>query len=170
MWLLPKNNTSAKLPKALSVAALLLLGTGVAVSVTSLHASGQSSPTPVAQASAFVGTWKAQYKGATYALLELRAEKDGVTGTVTSGRINVDGNGEVNEVTKAAEDADKQQVLDVDINRSTLAFRTIDGDGFQNYEFRTLGQDKAELKVIVPVGGGGPYLHPFPMTRELAKP
>jgi hypothetical protein len=169
MWLLPKKNNSAKLPRTLSIAALLLLATGVAASISSLHANGQDRPAPGAQRSAFVGTWKAQYKGATYAVLELRAEKDGIAGTVTSGRINVDGNGEVNEVTKATADAEKQQVLDVDINRGTLAFRTIDDDGFQNYEFRIFGQDRAELKVIVPVGGGGPY-YPFPMTKEPAKP
>ena len=142
-----------------------LVSLGACLLVSSLSfgfVSQHKSDTP---SQSYSGTWKAAYEGKVFAIVELTSKNHHVLGTVSAGQVNVDRNGEVNEVTKEADGG--ADIFDVKDNGSTLSFKAKDGDDVDQYEMRITGEDRAELKLILkeapPEGTSLPK--PFKMIR-----
>ena len=93
----------------------------------------------------FVGTWAAEFKGVTYARLELQNESGSISGRVSLGGIHVTNDGTVDEVSFPA--TNWTPVFDVRLSNGVLTFARKDGDDIDRFELRLLGSD-AELTLV----------------------
>lgn len=113
-----------------------------------------------------MGTWRAQLKDKTFALLRLKQDGEELAGWFAAGDINANDDGDVIEVT--AEANGEQVILEPKLTDGKLTFQTKDENGPVSYEFTLTDSANGRLRVLVPEGG--PKLNPFAMTKDPAKP
>jgi len=119
---------------------------------------------------AYVGIWKAEYQGKTFALLKLKIENQKLNGTLSSGEINVDKDGEVNEVTEEANS--ETPISEIKRDGAALSFKVQNENDVDQYQLNLTGEDSAELKIVSPgpLPEGVPVIKPFKMRKQSAKP
>lgn len=164
--MVPKPNTlltsrgSARL-----IFAAVLLGACLVISASPVNLRGQASK-PAVRPEDFAGTWRAQYKDKTFAILRLKQDGDELAGWFAAGDISANDDGDVIEV--SAEANGEQAIQQPKLADGKLTFQTKDEDGPLNYEFTLVDATHGRLKILVPEGG--PKLNPFAMTKDSAKP
>lgn len=93
----------------------------------------------------FTGTWRGEYKGKTFLILELE-EDEPLAGTIAAGAISADEQGGITGVQH--EPSAARRVSDCEIAGARLRFKT-DGDGGAViYEMSVLADGVAELRVV----------------------
>lgn len=97
----------------------------------------------------FIGTWEGKHRGKTYAILKLKnAEK--LSGTISLGNIHTDEDGNITDVTEAADD--ESPILDPQFDGKKLTFGWKDGDDVTRIEMTLKENGEAELKFLAEDG------------------
>jgi len=103
--------------------------------------ASQSGGTPIA------GSWTAQFEGRTFLRLELKAVNGTITGGMSMGDFEVDGQGEVRRADEAPRDL--KPLLDVAYRAATLTFSRRDVTETDRFELRLLEAGHAELRFLL---------------------
>jgi len=93
------------------------------------------------------GTWVADHRGTTYIRLELKAADGALVGTMGTGTVRFDNNGDVIEA--AASPSPKlAPLLEVTVDGSSISFATHEGNDTDHFRLTVVGVDQAELTFI----------------------
>jgi hypothetical protein len=92
---------------------------------------------------AMSGTWEADHRGTTFVRLELKAVDNTLAGTIRTGNVNVDKNGDVTEVT--ALPATPTPLYELVVKGQSLTFMRPEGTDAEHFRFTVLSADQAEL-------------------------
>src|SRR5260370_29482814 len=113
----------------------------------------------------FVGVWKATFQGKTFTALTLKLENDKLVGTLSTGEVDLADDGEVSNVNQEVGEA--RAIFDVKLDSQILSFKDKDGDDVNSLEMKLTGQNRAELRFLLPdqLPQGMPVPKPFRLTR-----
>ena len=89
------------------------------------------------------GTWDADYRGTTFVRLELKAVKNTLAGSIGTGNVRVDDNGEVMEVT--AVPMTLTPLHQVVVKGASMTFMRPEGTDAERFRLTVLGADQADL-------------------------
>jgi len=117
------------------IASLLILVAAVAVTLSA--AADALKP--------FIGTWEGKHEGKTYAILKLK-DVEHLSGTISLGNIHTDEDGNITDVTEAADD--ESPILDPKLDGKKLMFGWKDGDDVTRIEMTLTGAGEAELRFL----------------------
>jgi hypothetical protein len=93
------------------------------------------------------GSWTAEFKGQTFVRLELRAGGGMLGGSMSTGNIEVDRQGDLRAVTAVS--GDPKPIFDVVRQGATVTFSRKDVDDTDRFEFRVLASGRAELQLLL---------------------
>jgi hypothetical protein len=119
------------------------------------------------------GTWTAQFEGRRFLTLELKTVNGTITGGMSVGNIEVDGQGAVRRVGELPRDL--RPIFDVTQHASTVTFSRQDSaaSDTDRFELRMLEDGHAELQFLVSdadrkelAASGIPTPKPIPLTRQ----
>lgn len=121
------------------------------------------------KAKAFVGTWEAKFHDKTFFVVTLQLENEKLTGTLRSGEIHVDANGEVDRVEREA--GSESAIHDVMLVDKVLSFKNKAGEDIDSFEMKLTGRNEATLRPLLSGAefADVPALQPFRMMREIKK-
>src|SRR5271165_2695596 len=109
----------------------------------------------------FVGTWEARWKDQVICTIRLTPGEP-VSGETDSCSIRVDGNGDLQEPESTGQPGEPTPILNARLEGETLTFEEKDSDEVIKFEFRLIGDRKAELRFPnAPV-----RINPIPFTRK----
>jgi hypothetical protein len=123
---------------------------------------------------AFVGTWKASYKGEVFATLVLKQERGTLSGTLNNFDLSVDKEG--NLIDGTHQDDGDAPLLNVHFKSGALYFIVLEKDQYRsgmNWKFVPIGAQQGELSPVLDHQEDAPkdlVIKPIRMTREPAKP
>jgi len=123
---------------------------------------------------AFVGTWKASYKGEILATLVLKQEHGSLSGTLNNFDLSVDKDG--NLIDGTHKDDGDAPLLNVHFKSGALYFIVLEKDQYRegmNWKFVPLNAQQGELSPVLELQADVPknlVIKPIRMTREPAKP
>jgi hypothetical protein len=123
---------------------------------------------------AFVGTWKATYKGDVFAILILKEQDGRLSGTLNNFDISVDKDGNLDDGTH--KDDGDAPLLNVHFKSGALYFVVLEKDQYRdgmNWKFVPLNAQEGELTPILDQQEDipkGPVIKPIHMVRDRAKP
>jgi hypothetical protein len=119
------------------------------------------------------GTWTAQFEGRTFLRLELKTVNGTITGGMSVGNIEVDGQGTLRRVGELPRDL--RPIFDAAQHASTVTFSrkdSADSDA-DRFELRMLEAGHAELQFLLSdadrkelSASGVPAPKPIPLTRQ----
>ena len=119
---------------------------------------------------AIVGTWTAEFHGRTFIRLELRILRGTLTGSISTGDLQVDEQGDIREVGEAPRNP--SPIFDVAYQSATVAFSRKDGHEADRFEFRVLDDSRGELRLVLTdevrkelAADGIPLPKPIMLTR-----
>ena len=98
-------------------------------------------------AAAMSGTWIAEHRGTTFIRLELRAADGTLAGTMGTGTVRFDDNGDVIEAAARLSPA-MTPLLEVTVDGSSVSFATHEGNDTDHFRLTVVGADQAELTFI----------------------
>jgi hypothetical protein len=93
------------------------------------------------------GTWVADHRGTIYIRLELKAADGTLAGTMGTGTVRFDSNGDVIEAA-APRSMTMTPLLEVTVDGSSVAFATHEGNDTDHFRLTVVGADQAELTFI----------------------
>ncbi len=113
----------------------------------------------------FVGVWKAAFQGKTFTALTLKLENDKLAGTLSTGEVDLAPDGEVSNVNQ--EVGEPRAIFDIKLDGQILSFKDKDGDDVNSLEMKLTGENRAELRFLLPdpLPQGMPVPKPFRLTR-----
>ncbi len=123
---------------------------------------------------AFVGTWKASYKGDVFATLILKQERGTLSGTLNNFDLSVDKEG--NLIDGTHKDDGDAPLLNVHFKSGALYFIVLEKDQYRegmNWKFVPLDAQQGELTPLLALQEDVPknlVIKPIRMVREPAKP
>ena len=123
---------------------------------------------------AFVGTWKASYKGDVFAILVLKQERGTLGGTLNNFDLSVDKEGNLVDGTHK-NDGDAP-LLNVHFKSGALYFIVLEKDQYRdgmNWKFVPLDAQQGELSPLLDHQADAPkdlVIKPIRMAREAARP
>jgi len=138
-----------------------------------LQADKQATDSPP-DLKAFVGTWKASYKGDIFAILVLKQERGSLSGTLNNFDLSVDKDG--NLIDGTHKDDGDAPLLNVHFKSGALYFIVLEKDQYRegmNWKFVPLNAQQGELSPVLELQADVPknlVIKPIRMTREPAKP
>ena len=94
----------------------------------------------------FAGTWQAKFNGSVFLTLRLEPGTR-ISGTVSTGRITVDDDGELTEA-EASPEGKESDVMHARIDGERLTFETDDDGELTKFEMRITSDGKAELRFV----------------------
>ena len=110
-----------------------------------------------AQVKRFEGVWRAEHQGKAFVILRVR----GSAGTISTGAIGIDDEGEVSRVVHAA--SGELKLREVKVVQQKLTFKTAGaGPEETEYEMRLQGDGAAELRIV----DAPPPAKPFLLRRS----
>ena len=163
--------------RALSLGSRVLLAlAGLALLASPIVARQGGNQTDESQPDlkAFVGTWKASYKGDVFAILILKEENGKLSGTLNNFDIGVDKDGNLNDYTHK-NDGDAP-LLNVHFKSGALYFVVLKKDQYRDgmdWKFAPLNAQEGELTAILDHQADAPkdlVIKPIHMLRDRAKP
>ena len=98
-------------------------------------------------AAAMSGTWIAEHRGTTFIRLELRAADGTLAGTMGTGTVRFDDNGDVIEAAARLSPA-MTPLLEVTVDGSSVSFATHEGNDTDHFRLTVVSADQAELTFI----------------------
>jgi hypothetical protein len=138
---------------------LILLGAIAALS------AGQSGDRPI------TGSWTAQFQSRTFVRLELKTVNGMITGGISLGNFEVDGQGLVRRADEAPPVL--TPILDVKRRASILTFSRRDGASTDRFEVRLLDDGGTELQFLLDhedlsdlAASGTPTPKPIHLTKQ----
>jgi hypothetical protein len=127
--------------------------------------AGQSGGGPIA------GSWTAQFEGRTFLKLELKTVNGTITGGMSVGNIELDGEGALRGVGESPREL--KPIFDVTQRGSTVTFSRKDGANTDRFELRLLEAGHAELQFLLSetdrkelASSGTPTPNPIPLTKQ----
>ena len=93
------------------------------------------------------GTWVADHHGTTYIRLELKAADGTLAGTMGTGTVRFDTNGDVVEAA-VPRSMTMTTLLEVTVDGSSVSFATHEGNDTDHFRLTVVGADQAELTFI----------------------
>jgi hypothetical protein len=123
---------------------------------------------------AFVGTWKASYKGEVFATLVLKQERGTLSGTLNNFDLSVDKQG--NLIDGTHQDDGDAPLLNVHFKSGALYFIVLEKDQYRsgmNWKFTPINAQQGELSPVLDHQEDVPkdlVIKPIRMIREPAKP
>jgi hypothetical protein len=135
---------------------------------------GSNPPTASPEMKAFVGTWKASYKGEIFAILILKQERGTLSGTLNNFDLNVDREG--NLIDGTHKDDGDAPLLNVHFQSGALYFVVLEKDQYRsgmNWKFVPLNAQQGELSPVLDHQEDAPkdlVVKPIRMAREPVKP
>ena len=93
------------------------------------------------------GTWVAEHRGTTFIRLELKAADGILAGTMGTGTVAFDNNGEVIEAA-ARLSPTMTPLLEVTVDGSSVSFATHEGNDTDHFRLTVVSADQAELTFI----------------------
>jgi hypothetical protein len=123
---------------------------------------------------AFVGTWKASYKGEVFATLVLKQERGTLSGTLNNFDLSVDKQG--NLIDGTHQDDGDAPLLNVHFKSGALYFIVLEKDQYHsgmNWKFTPINAQQGELSPVLDHQEDVPkdlVIKPIRMIREPAKP
>jgi hypothetical protein len=123
---------------------------------------------------AFVGTWKASYKGEVFATLMLKQERGSLSGTLNNFDLSVDKEG--NLIDGTHQDDGDAPLLNVHFKSGALYFIVLEKDQYRsgmNWKFVPINAQQGELSPVLDHQEDAPkdlVIKPIRMTRGPAKP
>lgn len=93
------------------------------------------------------GTWVAEHRGTTFIRLELKAADGTLAGTMGTGTVAFDNNGDVVEAA-ARLTPTMTPLLEVTVEGSSVSFATHEGNDTDHFRLTVVGADQAELTFI----------------------
>ena len=166
--------TSDRIRTQLS-AVLLTFACVVAVALSAF--SGQNSAQEgerQPELKAFVGTWKATYKGDVFAILVLKEQSGKLSGTLNNFDISVDKDGNLDDGTH--KDDGDAPLLNVHFKSGALYFVVLEKDQYRagmNWKFVPLNAQEGELTPVLEHQEDIPrdtVVKPIRMLRDRSKP
>jgi len=162
-------------PKWVAIGVLLVALTGLPEAWPSFALQGdkQASDSPP-DLKAFVGTWKARYKGDIFATLVLKQEHGTLSGTLNNFDLSVDKEG--NLIDGTHKDDGDAPLLNVHFKSGALYFIVLEKDQYRegmNWKFVPLDAQQGELRPLLELQTDVPknlVIKPIRMVREPAKP
>lgn len=149
-------------------AAVLISSLSLAAMRFSIGIAQPAGSTATAQAATgdqawakFLGAWTAKFEGKTYVALRLKLQDRQVQGTISTGEVNLDAKGDVNEVTEEAQAP--VAIFDAKVEGGKFYFKQKDGDDTLNYEMEVNDAAHAQLKIL---NSGAAAVQPVKVTRE----
>lgn len=112
-----------------------------------LAATLAAFPATQRDATAIAGTWTAEFHGRTFIRLELRILNGALTGSISTGDLQVDERGEIRQVGETPRSP--SPVFDVTHQSATVTFSRKDGHDADRLEFRVLDDTRGELRLIL---------------------
>lgn len=128
---------------------------------------------PVAQtdSSAIAGSWTAEFEGRTFIRLELQSVRGSLTGSLSTGDIEVDNRGDLRRVGEPRREP--TPIFNVKLRQSTVTFSRKDVHDTDTFEFRVLKDGRGELRFLPTeefrkelAAEGVPILKPIILTRR----
>lgn len=153
----------------LAVASLVLL-----VPSTVARQGGKQAEETQPDLKAFVGTWKATYKGEVFAVLILKEQNGKLSGTLNNFDIGVDKDGNLNDNTH--KDDGDAPLLNVRFKSGALYFVVLEKDQYRdgmNWKFVPLNAQEGELTPVLDHEEDAPndlVIKPIHMLRDRARP
>ena len=127
--------------------------------------AGQSGGASIA------GSWTAEFQGRTFLRLELTTVNGTITGGISVGDIEVDGQGALRRVGEPLRDL--TPIFDVTQRASAVTFSRKDGSDTDRFELRLLETGHAELKFLLTdadreelAASGIPTPKPIRLTKQ----
>jgi len=117
------------------IASLLILVAALAVMLS----AGADALKP------FIGTWEGKHDGKTYAILKLK-NVEHISGTISLGNIQTGEDGNITDVTEAADD--ESPILEPKFDGKELTFGWKDGDDVTRIEMTLKEKGEAELRFL----------------------
>ncbi len=105
------------------------------------------APASQAPGQTYAGTWIAEFTGTTYVRLELEGAAGALRGRISLGNVQVDAQGQVNKAEPAPREL--TTIFDVTLRTTSIAFSHKDGNDTDHFEMRLVGNEAAELLVIL---------------------
>jgi hypothetical protein len=95
------------------------------------------------------GTWTMDFRGQTFARLELQADGGALSGRISLGAVHVNEQGEIDEVLKPA--SNFTPLFDIVYRDGVLSFARKDGDDTDRFELRVVNPagDTAQLAFLL---------------------
>jgi hypothetical protein len=93
------------------------------------------------------GTWVAEHRGTTFIRLELKTADGTLGGTMSTGTVAFDSNGDVKEAA-ARQTPTMTPLLEVTVEGSSVSFATHEGNDTDHFRLTVVGADQAELTFI----------------------
>jgi len=154
---------------------LLAAGAGLVLMVASIFAQQNDKQAADSQPDlkAFVGTWKATYKGDVFAILILKEQNGKLSGTLNNFDISVDKDGNLNDNTH--KDDGDAPLLNVRFKSGALYFIVLEKDQYRsgmNWKFAPLNAQEGELTPVLDQQEDIPkdtVIKPIRMLRDRAK-
>lgn len=167
----------ACLREAKALAGVLLLGLAslAAVSLPAIaHQADKQANESQPDLKAFVGTWKAMFKGDVFAILMLKEQGGRLSGTLNNFDLSVDKDG--NLVDGTHKDDGDAPLLNVHFKSGALYFIVLEKDQYRagmNWKFVPLNAQEGELTPVLDQQEDipkGTIIKPIHMVRDRAKP
>jgi len=155
---------------------VLLAAAGLALLASPIAARQGNKQADETQPSltAFVGTWKATYKGDVFAVLILKEQNGKLSGTLNNFDIGVDKDGNLNDNTH--KDDGDAPLLNVHFKSGALYFVVLEKDQYRdgmNWKFVPLNAQEGELTPVLDHQEDAPkdlVIKPIHMLRDRARP
>jgi hypothetical protein len=119
------------------------------------------------------GSWTAEFQGRTFIRLELNTVDGSLTGSISTGAIQVDDQGGLRQVDEPT--SSSTPIFDVAQKSSSVTFARKDGDDTDRFAFRVLDDGRGELQLVPTeelrqelAAAGIPIPKPIVLTRLTA--
>ena len=138
-----------------------------------LAAAVAAMPTAQSDSAGVAGSWTAEFQGRTFIRLELRTVDGSLTGSISTGDIQVDDQGDLRQVGEPPDHP--TPIFDVAPKSSSVTFARKDGDDTDRFAFRVLDAGRGELQLVPTeelrrelTAAGIPIPKPIVLTRQAA--
>jgi hypothetical protein len=112
----------------------------LAVTIAAIPATQQDT-------TAIAGSWTAEFNGRTFIRLELRVVSGALTGSLSTGELQVDEQGGIRQVGEAPRSP--LPIFDVTHQSATVTFSRKDVHDTDRFEFRVVDDSRGELRLIL---------------------
>ena len=152
--------------KLILVTAIVFVGACL-LAASPAHRSPAQIPTkPQFTAADYVGSWRAEFKDTTFAILKLRLDGKTLIGSLSTGDVSVDDDGNLRSAT--AETGKELPLIDPTVNAEKLLFHVKDGEDDDRWEFSLTDPTHGRLKFLPTPDA--PKINPFAMTKDQPRP
>ena len=112
----------------------------------------------------FVGAWKGEFKGKTFAILKLKMDGQKLVGTIGFSQVAVNKEGDIENV--SGEVADQTAIYDLKPNGDVLLFKHKDDDDVDELELKLKNDKEAELRFTNGPPADGSLKAPKPLLLK----